>query len=132
MRPCLVVYDSNNRCHLFTPKNIRNSDIWRNYPSVIKYVYRLVYLTSKQGASTSIAAAIMDFDQETIYLQPYLLPRQKKESPPFPLFEMLGPYMGYVETTPRLPEDGGIQACKSLFAVCEELTGCSFEHKASS
>ena len=58
------------------------------------------------------------------------------------MFEMLGPYHGYVRTQPRLPkssssshgeegnEDGNDdeakQACQSLFAVCEELTGCKY------
>lgn len=76
------------------------------------------------------AAVIESLDESTVYLQPYLLPRVRNESPPFPLFEMLGPYAGYVETTPRLPEDGGLQACQSLFQVCQEITGVSFGSSA--
>jgi hypothetical protein len=68
-----------------------------------------------------------DLEESTVYLQPYLLPRLKgKQSPPFPLFEMLGPYAGFVETTPRLPSDGGFEACQSLFHVCQDITGASF------
>lgn len=131
MRGLTLGEDSRSRCSFFSPFvwNHRNSDIWRNYPSAIRYLYRLLYLTAEQGSSTSVAASVVDFDPKTIYLQPYLLPsiKRKRVLPPFPLFEMLGPYAGFVETTPRLPEDGGKQACESLFAVCEELTGCSFE-----
>lgn len=73
------------------------------------------------------AAVLDDLDESTVYLQPYLLPQFKRDSsPPFPLFEMLGPYAGYVETTPRLPRDNGRQACHSLFVACEEITGVSF------
>jgi hypothetical protein len=66
--------------------------------------------------------------EDVVYLQPYWIPRWrsgkwnclwrtkltvkqkiKKNSlvkssiPPFPLFEMLGPFVGYNPTTPRLP-----------------------------
>lgn len=105
-----------------------NSDIWRNYPKVVRFVNRLLYLTSEQGSTTSVAAAVMDtLEPSTVYIQPYLLPRQRIGSPPFPLFEMLGPYAGFVSTTPRLPEDGGHRACQSLFQVCQELTGVTFD-----
>ena len=124
-----------------------NSDIWRNYSPIMKKLYRIFYLTSKQGSTTSVAASIMDFDNlrdgdapdsNAIYLQPYLLPslkflKRKKNNPrpPYPMFEMLGPYRGYVVTQPRLPSDNGDdsqgkQACQSLFTVCEELTGCKY------
>lgn len=110
------------------------SDIWRNYPKVMQYLYRLFYLSSKQGSTTSVAACVLeDLDPSTIYLQPYLLPAPaaKKKKPPFPLFEMLGAYVGYVETVPRLPQDGGLEACQSLFQVCEELTGCKYDDVAT-
>ena len=130
-----------------------NSDIWRNYSPLMKKLYRIFYLTSKQGSTTSVAASIMNFENtnsssDVIYLQPYLLPSlkflrrrnfAKKPRPPYPMFEMLGPYHGYVRTQPRLPrspsssgEDGNgnddeaKQACQSLFTVCEELTGCKY------
>jgi hypothetical protein len=84
-------------------------------------------LTQEQGWSTSVAASVLDFEDETIYLQPYRRPFQKRDSPPYPMFEMLGPYQGYRVTQPRLPDDGGIEASNSLFAVCEELAGCKVE-----
>ena len=107
------------------------SNIWRNYPKKSQDLFRKLYLTTKQGCTTTVAASVLDFDKEIdtatnniIYLQPYALPR-RLSSPPFPLFEMLGPYQGYRLTEPRLPtSDGGKQAAGSLFAVCEELTGC--------
>ena len=95
----------------------------------MKRIHRLIYLSSAQGASTSVAAAVLgdcDLDPETVYLQPYRLLFQRRKKAPFPMLEMLGPYAGYVETKPRLPEDGGVAACQSLFKVCEELTGCHF------
>ena len=106
-----------------------NSDIWRNYPAYMRKLYRWLYLTSAQGSSTSVAAAVLnDWEHDdTMYLQPYrLLPSSNPQKPPFPMLEMLGPYAGYVETTPRLPADGGIAACASLLEVCEEITGCQF------
>ena len=112
-----------------------NSDIWRNYPKLMRTLYRLLYLTTKQGSSTSVAASVMEFSDvssDAIYLQPYRLPslnflrRKKRQSTPHPMFEMLGPYQGYVVSKPRLPGDDGIRACQSLFSVCEELAGCKF------
>lgn len=108
------------------------SDIWRNYSKLQQRLFRLLYLTPQQGCQTSVAAAVLDeFNSSSedgmIYLQPYRLPpRRNNDAPPFPMFEMLGPFMGYRETKPRLPVDGGVQASKSLFQVCEELTGCHF------
>jgi hypothetical protein len=109
-------------------KTHRASDIWRNYPSYKKALFRRIYLTPQQGCSTSVAASVLseeDLDH-AIYLQPYWLPFQRKDSPPYPLFEMLGPYVGYRATTPRLPADGGLEAGQNLFAVCEELADCKF------
>ena len=87
----------------------------------------------------SVAAAVLDFfddDEEeddshatnlsTLYLQPYWIPFQKKDVPPYPMFEMLGPYKGYCVTQPRLPDDDGIAASSALFEVCEELVDCKF------
>jgi len=111
-----------------------NSDIWRNYPSVMKAIFTKIYLSSEQGSTTSVAASVMHFDQDVVYLQPYWLPHSARKhiqssntSPcPFPMFEMLGPYVGYRPTQPRLPVDGGLKAANSLFTVCEELTGCRY------
>jgi NAD(P)-dependent dehydrogenase (short-subunit alcohol dehydrogenase family) len=104
------------------------SDIWRNYSKLKQRLFRLLYLTPQQGCQTSVAASVLDFDtSDMLYLQPYRLPpRRNKSAPPFPMFEMLGPFMGYRETKTRLPHDGGVQASNSLFEVCEELTGCQF------
>ena len=93
-------------------------------------------MTPEQGSATSVAASVLDFGadsgventekQSTFYLQPYWIPFQKKNKTPYPLFEMLGPYRGYCVTQPRLPEDGGLAASKTLFDVCEELVGVKF------
>jgi hypothetical protein len=109
-----------------TYAHYRYSDIWRNYSSFQQALFRRIYLTPEQGCTTSVAASVLDLEEDAIYLQPYLLPFQRRDSPPYPLFEMLGPYVGYRVTQPRLPDDGGLEAGKSLFAVCEELTGCKF------
>lgn len=106
----------------------------------MKAVFRRIYLTAEQGSTTSVAASVMDFDTDVTYLQPYWLPSKprnknnnrnssnssSKKSCPFPMLEMLGPYVGYQATEPRLPEDRGIKASASLFVVCEELAGCKF------
>ena len=73
----------------------------------------------------------MEFDKSVTYLQPYWLPSRKDENDiaacPYPMFEMLGPYLGYQPTRPRLPDPATTQrACNSLFVVCEELAGCKF------
>ena len=137
-----------------------------------RFLFRQLYLTPRQGSTTSVAAATLDWDDgdndsnEVVYLQPYWIPRlggpirpmeslkslfgfgknKKKISssssaaaastspppstrrPPFPMFEMLGPYVGLNPTTPRLPlhDKGTAEACRHLFDVCEELTGVQF------
>jgi hypothetical protein len=103
----------------------------------MKKLFSKIYLTSEQGSSTSVAASVMDFDDSVIYLQPYWLPNRSGSngvaSCPFPMFEMLGPYFGYQPTEPRLPESLLVQqACDSLFAVCEELSGCQYPAKIAS
>lgn len=111
------------------------SDIWRNYSKVQQKLFRQLYLTPEQGCQTSVAAAVLEWNNnevapsgQTIYLQPYRLPPQRagKTTAPFPMLEMLGPYMGFRLTTPRLPKDCGVRASQSLFEVCEELTQCQF------
>eukprot|EP00594_Rhizosolenia_setigera_P001200 CAMPEP_0178948134 /NCGR_PEP_ID=MMETSP0789-20121207/5302_1 /TAXON_ID=3005 /ORGANISM="Rhizosolenia setigera, Strain CCMP 1694" /LENGTH=393 /DNA_ID=CAMNT_0020628463 /DNA_START=225 /DNA_END=1407 /DNA_ORIENTATION=+ len=112
-----------------------NSDIWRNYSNTQKKLFRLLYLSPQQGSQTSIAASVLQFEDDVVYLQPYRLPpiynnnkkkKKRKSVPPYPVFEMLGPFMGYRETQPRLPEDDGVLASQSLFQVCEDLAGCKF------
>lgn len=83
----------------------------------MKTIHECIFLTTKQGCSTSVAASVLDdLDPDTVYLQPYHLPfRDKNKSlPPSPMFEILGPYAGYVEGNPRLSIDGvpeGVRAC---------------------
>ena len=116
----------------------------------MKKLFKKIYLTPKQGSTTSIAAAVLeDFDDTTgaaggvKYLQPYALPtgsRSSRRRPPYPMFEMLGPYVGYRVTTPRIPntigdKDGATAAAaaaaKALFEVCEQLTGCKYPESTS-
>lgn len=100
----------------------------------MKTIHECIFLTTKQGCSTSVAASVLDdLDPDTVYLQPYHLPFHDKikSLPPSPMFEMLGPYAGYVEGNPRLPIDGVPEACQSLFEVCEELAGCKFADPTS-
>jgi hypothetical protein len=100
----------------------------------MKAIFRRIYLTPEQGSATSIAAAVLNFDNnnndlcdDVVYLQPYWLPSSSKVGcPTYPMFEMLGPYIGYQRTTPRIPNDMGNKAAASLFAVCEELAQCKY------
>lgn len=103
-----------------------NSNIWRNTSRWLVKLFGLIYLTSAQGCSTSVAAATQEFGEEVVYLQPYWLPRWMKMA--FPAMEMLGPYAGWRITAPRLPEDGaeGLNTSMHLWKASEELTGCAF------
>ena len=102
--------------------------------------FRLFYLNSKQGSRTSIVAAVAKIPQGVIYLQPYWQPSSKNKlkselqpnqcsfnrwyNEPFPLFEMIGPYIGHAITDPRLPRD--IESSSSaLWNACEKVTGLS-------
>ena len=94
-----------------------SSDIWRKKPKYMQKLYRLLYLSAKAGSTTSVAAAVGRLPQDAVYLQPYWQPfRQhsrkkgktsfgKKYSVPLPFTEMLGPYIGYAVTNPRLPSN---------------------------
>jgi len=114
-----------------------SSDIWRNESAFTQKIYRMVYLTPKQGSSTSIAGSVGNFPIDAIYLQPYWQPtifRSKMHSAiqsfqrsyplPFPMFEMLGPYISHSVTVPRLPADGcgGYKSAGQLWDVCDNLT----------
>ena len=101
--------------------------MWRTLPSFVRSFFGLIFLDTCQGSTTSLAAAVEDFDDPSVlYLQPYWLPDRYKHSAPFPVYEMMGPFVGYKETNPRLPIDGGSMATQALFKVSEELTGCKF------
>ena len=105
-----------------------NSDIWRNTNKWLVKLFGLIYLTSVQGCSTSVAAATQDFGKDNVeYLQPYYLPKWMKVA--FPALEMLGPYVGWRITEPRLPEDGakGLNTAAHLWKASEELAGCVFD-----
>ncbi len=115
-----------------------SSDIWRNESAFTQKMYSLLYLTTQEGASTSIAGSICKLPTDAIYLQPYRQPTFRKGSStvggikslersyslPFPMFEMLGPYISHSVTTPRLPADGsgGYKSSEQLWDVCESLT----------
>ena len=120
-----------------------SSDIWRDESSFMQRAYKMIYLTPKQGCSTSLAGSLGCLPENAIYLQPYFQWRSKKQSKstthrsfnrwyslPFPMFEMLGPYVGYAVTEPRLPlNDGnrGYESSNALWSVCERIT--SFEEE---
>mmetsp|Transcript_21110 Transcript_21110/g.43200 ORF Transcript_21110/g.43200 Transcript_21110/m.43200 type:complete len:391 (-) Transcript_21110:2265-3437(-) len=101
-----------------------SSDIWRNTPRWLVAIFKLVYLTCRQGSTTSVAAATCDFPKDVTYLQPYWLPSFMKVA--FPPMEMLGPYVGYRVTEPRFPADGegGLVTARHLWEASEELASC--------
>jgi NAD(P)-dependent dehydrogenase (short-subunit alcohol dehydrogenase family) len=116
-----------------------NSDIWRNLeassPQLKRYVldplFRALYLSTEQGATCSIAAAVCTWEDDVLYLQPYWFPKKSltRHSPEYaggvsprkygltyPLFEMMGVAIGYAACKPRLPgTDYGAESAKSLW-----------------
>ena len=97
------------------------SDIWRGFPTILRVLFRFIYLTTRQGCSTTVAAAVKDdWSDDTFYLQPYW--QAEGCASPHPVTEMLGPYVGYLPTKPRLPDDGGDEAASALWKISEELT----------
>lgn len=108
------------------------SDIWRGYPPLALKIIKQIFLTIKQGSSTSVAAAIGDLPQDALYLQPYYQPWGKKvfsnskSSPylwyslPHPITETMGPYVGFAVTDCRLPPR---ESRSALWNVCEEIVG---------
>jgi hypothetical protein len=104
-----------------------NSDIWRDFPSILKFFFNLIYLNNRQGCQTSVAAAVGEWDDDVVYLQPYWLPATSRTQVPFPVVEMLGVYQGHRVTQPRLPADGGLLAGQALWKASEELTGAEWK-----
>ena len=111
-----------------------NSDIWRSFsPFLLKYilgpVFRMIYLNTFDGSRTTVAAVINDFPSSVIYLQPYWQPgNQRKGSSidhnydtPMPVFEMLGPFVGYAITRPRLPTDDLDSYCAQLWTMSDQI-----------
>lgn len=108
-----------------------NSDIWRDIPkTLMKYivgpVFSLLFLTTKQGSRTSFAGSISKLpseegDSDIIYLQPYWLP---SSNTPFPMFEMMGPFIGHALTNPRMPASGQhiTEMGNAFWEACEEIT----------
>jgi NAD(P)-dependent dehydrogenase (short-subunit alcohol dehydrogenase family) len=94
------------------------SDIWRGFPQWIQQVMKVFFLTPRQACRPVVAAAVQRIN--ATYLQPYW--QLDYDRPPFPAMEMLGPYVGYAATAPRLPMDGGYEAAQALWKVSEELT----------
>lgn len=111
-----------------------------------KTVFGWIYLNSKQGSETSVAAAVGDFPEDAIYLQPYwqppslgdlfghndssganaiVNPTSNTYGVQFPAWEMLGPFIGHAVTKPRLPQDGGAvegqDSAIALWTACESL-----------
>jgi hypothetical protein len=109
----------------------RNSDIWRGFPRLMVFLFRLVYLDNRQGCRTSVVAAVGTssngaLDEGVLYLQPYKIPSWCCRAPiirknsnndndgqqrasiigvPFPAMEALGPFMGFCPTEPRIVEN---------------------------
>ena len=71
-------------------------------------------------------SSLGSFDTDALYIQPYWRPEGAKE-PCNPVVEFSGPFVGYKVTEVRLPQGGGVEAAKALFAVAEEVTNCKFE-----
>mmetsp|Transcript_33311 Transcript_33311/g.38590 ORF Transcript_33311/g.38590 Transcript_33311/m.38590 type:complete len:418 (-) Transcript_33311:25-1278(-) len=122
------------------------SDIWRSIPrKLYKYlvgpIFHILYLSPLQGAHTSIVAAVSQHiptNDDALYLQPYWQPHilnscETFYSCPFPLFEMLGPFIGAAVTKPRLLltmessgcDDDSRKSARSLWRVCSKLVGMS-------
>jgi retinol dehydrogenase-12 len=103
-----------------------NSDIWRHInPTLFKYivgpVFRLLYLTPAQASSGVFAAATGVNRSNSTYFQPYWLPKSIS-STPFPVFEMLGPFIGSLATEPRLPQgDDTTKSAENLWMACEDV-----------
>ncbi|CAB9504861.1 Retinol dehydrogenase 12 [Seminavis robusta] len=99
-----------------------NSDIWRHASPKMQAIYKRIFLDNQQGSYTSVAASVLDnLPPDVIYLQPYH--QVQKSNTPFPVFEIMGPFVGYQATQPRLPKDGtnGELSARILWNVSEDL-----------
>jgi hypothetical protein len=84
-------------------------------------VFRLLYLTPAQASSGVFAAATGVNRSNSTYFQPYWLPKSIS-STPFPVFEMLGPFIGSLATEPRLPQgDDTTKSAENLWMACEDV-----------
>jgi hypothetical protein len=92
-------------------------------PPIVLKIFKLIYLNNKQGARPSVVAAVGELERDAIYLQPYYMPFG---GVPFPVFEMLGPYVGHKVTPPRLPVDGGIKASSILWETAGNMTNSTW------
>ena len=114
------------------------SDIWRDYPPIVQQIFKYVYLTTKQGSTTSVAAAVIDDWEQNeqksdvdrknndsagggagggvTYLQPYWIPKDAIPSSSrgenLPVFPVRGKYF--------------------VFVFCMEMSCFSFLNKSSS
>lgn len=118
-----------------------NSDIWRNYPKFMDLIHKAIYLTPKQGCTTSIVGAVGKLPKKAVYLQPYWQPFRSTNSNlktpylsfshwftvKYPFSEMLGPYIGYAITDPRLPVDVDASSA-AMWKSCEELVHIKIKH----
>jgi hypothetical protein len=123
----VVLYCAYPSYYLFIYLHNSNSDIWRDFPNILKFFFNLIYLNNRQGCQTSVAAAVGEWDDKVIYLQPYWLPATSSTQVPFPVTEMLGVFQGHRVTQPRLPADGGLLAGQALWKAGEELTGAEWK-----
>jgi len=101
-----------------------NSDIWRGFPRFVIPIFRMIFLTNRQGCSCSVAATIMEDSNLPLYLQPYWQPMRWRMI--HPLFETMGPYAGHVPVAPRLQADGGTFEGEALWKASEDVSGCTF------
>jgi len=110
-----------------------NSDIWRGAPPMVLKIIDMLFLSTKQGSSTSLASAVGDLPKDALYLQPYWQPGKRKVLSnskampwlwyprPHPITEMMGVYVGFAVTDCRLPPSP--ESRYALWNVCEELVG---------
>jgi NAD(P)-dependent dehydrogenase (short-subunit alcohol dehydrogenase family) len=99
-----------------------NSDIWRNQPRFLRKIFRWIYISNRQGSFTTVAAAVsINLPDDVVYLQPYY--QVNPQSVTWPPFEMLGVFVGYLATQPRLPKDGtnGALTARVLWETSEAL-----------
>ena len=102
-----------------------HSEIYRDTPAVFQLVYKLCFLRCDQGCQPSVAAAVGDLPDDTLFMHPYWMPIPSSQVP-HPVVEFTAPFVGYRKQKPRLPDDGGVAAAKALWTASEELSKCAF------